>query len=56
MDDVRVVRLPAELVAEVDAVARAELRSRSNATRWLLERALRDREPAGAQEDGVESR
>jgi metal-responsive CopG/Arc/MetJ family transcriptional regulator len=46
MEDVAVVRLPRDLIERVDAVAHDELRSRTNATRWLLEQALRDREPA----------
>ena len=48
------IYLPAELVAKVDTVAHDEMRSRTNAARWLLSRALRDREPA--VEDEVESR
>lgn len=56
MDNGVAVYLPRELAERLDAVAHDELRSRTNATRWLLEQALRDREPAGAQEDGVGSR
>jgi metal-responsive CopG/Arc/MetJ family transcriptional regulator len=37
--------LPAPLVERIDAVASAEMRSRSNATRWLLSQALEQREP-----------
>jgi metal-responsive CopG/Arc/MetJ family transcriptional regulator len=44
MDDVRVVRLPAELVAEVDQAARAEMRSRSNLAKLLIVEGLRRRE------------
>jgi metal-responsive CopG/Arc/MetJ family transcriptional regulator len=54
MDDVRVVRLPAELVAEVDQAARDEMRSRSNLVRVLVHEGLARRE-AGAP-DKVESR
>jgi hypothetical protein len=39
------VYLPAPLVAKIDAVASAELRSRANTTRWLLSQALEQREP-----------
>jgi metal-responsive CopG/Arc/MetJ family transcriptional regulator len=39
------VYLPAPLVERIDAVASAEMRSRSNATRWLLSQALEQREP-----------
>jgi hypothetical protein len=39
------VYVPAELTKRVDAVARAEMRSRTNATAWLLSQPLRGREP-----------
>jgi metal-responsive CopG/Arc/MetJ family transcriptional regulator len=48
MDDVRVVRLPAELVRQVDEAARDEMRSRSNLVRVLVAEGLQRRavEPA----------
>jgi metal-responsive CopG/Arc/MetJ family transcriptional regulator len=46
MDDVRVVRLPAELVERVDEAAAGEFRSRSNLVRLLVDEGLRRREPA----------
>jgi metal-responsive CopG/Arc/MetJ family transcriptional regulator len=49
MSDV-LVRLPRELAERVDAVARDELRSRTNTVQWLVEQGLRDREPVGPAE------
>jgi predicted transcriptional regulator len=43
------VHLPPELIKRVDVVARGEMRSRTNATRWLLEQALRERESVDAE-------
>jgi metal-responsive CopG/Arc/MetJ family transcriptional regulator len=40
-----IVRLPADVAAKVDRVARDELRSRSNAAVRLIDQALRDRQP-----------
>ena len=39
------MHLPKELVERVDVVAASELRSRTNAVRWLLDEALQRREP-----------
>jgi metal-responsive CopG/Arc/MetJ family transcriptional regulator len=39
------IYVPAPLVERIDAVASAEMRSRSNTTRWLLSQALEQREP-----------
>ena len=50
MDNGVAVYLPKPLIERVDAVAHGELRSRTNATRWLLEQALRDREPVEVAE------
>jgi metal-responsive CopG/Arc/MetJ family transcriptional regulator len=50
MDNGVAVYLPKPLIERLDAVAHDELRSRTNATRWLLEQALREREPAGVGE------
>jgi metal-responsive CopG/Arc/MetJ family transcriptional regulator len=47
MDDVRVVRLPRDLVERVDERAAGELRSRSNLVRLLVVEGLRRREAAG---------
>jgi metal-responsive CopG/Arc/MetJ family transcriptional regulator len=44
MGDAQVVRLPAELVAQVDEAARGELRSRSNLVRVLVTEGLQRRE------------
>jgi metal-responsive CopG/Arc/MetJ family transcriptional regulator len=49
------VYLPRELAERLDAVATTELRSRTNATRWLLEQALREREPALHDDKGEAS-
>jgi hypothetical protein len=38
------VYLPTPLVAKIDGVAHAEMRTRTNATAWLLTQALRSRE------------
>ena len=56
MDDVVAVHLPRPLIEKVDAVARDELRSRTNTVRWMLTEALRSREPVDPTEDGVEAR
>jgi metal-responsive CopG/Arc/MetJ family transcriptional regulator len=45
MDSPVAVHLPPELVRQVDAVARDELRSRANTVKWLLSQALEQREP-----------
>jgi metal-responsive CopG/Arc/MetJ family transcriptional regulator len=54
MDDVRVVRLPAELVAQVDEAAAGELRSRSNMAKKLIvegvERRAHDVAEEGSQD------
>ena len=50
MGGVVAVHLPKELVERVDAVARDELRSRTNTVRWLVTEALRRREPVDAAE------
>jgi metal-responsive CopG/Arc/MetJ family transcriptional regulator len=42
MGDAQVVRLPAELVAQIDQAARDELRSRSNYVAWAVTKALRE--------------
>jgi hypothetical protein len=42
------VFLPTPLVARIDTVAVGEMRSRANATRWLVEQALCQRESAEA--------
>jgi metal-responsive CopG/Arc/MetJ family transcriptional regulator len=55
MDDVRVVRLPRDLIEAVDEAAAGELRSRSNLVRVLVSEGLARRE-AGVQDDKVESR
>jgi hypothetical protein len=52
MDNGVAVYLPKPLIERLDAVAHDELRSRTNATRWLLEQALRDREPVEVVEAG----
>ena len=52
MDNGVAVYLPRPLIEKVDAVARDELRSRTNTVRWLVTEALERREPA----DEVESR
>jgi metal-responsive CopG/Arc/MetJ family transcriptional regulator len=51
MEDVRVVRLPAELVAQVDEAARDEMRSRSNLVKVLVVEGLQRRvdEPKAAR-------
>jgi metal-responsive CopG/Arc/MetJ family transcriptional regulator len=46
MDDVRVVRLPRDLIERVDEAAAGEFRSRSNLVRLLVTEGLRRREPA----------
>jgi metal-responsive CopG/Arc/MetJ family transcriptional regulator len=50
MGGVVAVHLPKELVERVDAVARDELRSRTNTVRWLVTEALRRREPVDPAE------
>jgi metal-responsive CopG/Arc/MetJ family transcriptional regulator len=50
MDDVRVVRLPRDLVERVDEAARDEMRSRSNLVRVLVDEGLRRRESDVKQE------
>jgi hypothetical protein len=44
------VYLPSPLVAKIDEVAHVEMRSRTNATAWLLSQALRSREPVEVAE------
>lgn len=48
MEHAVAVHLPRELVERVDVVAASELRSRTNAVRWLLDEALQRREPVNA--------
>jgi hypothetical protein len=43
------VYLPTPLVAKIDGVAHAEMRTRTNATAWLVAQALRSRELAEAE-------
>jgi metal-responsive CopG/Arc/MetJ family transcriptional regulator len=43
MDDLRVVRLPRDLIAQVDARAAEELRSRSNLVRVMVVEGLQRR-------------
>jgi metal-responsive CopG/Arc/MetJ family transcriptional regulator len=45
MDDVRVVRLPRDLIERVDEAAAGEFRSRSNLVRLLVTEGLQRREP-----------
>jgi metal-responsive CopG/Arc/MetJ family transcriptional regulator len=52
MDSPVAVHLPPELVRQVDAVARDELRSRANTVKWLLNDALSRREPVEPKEEG----
>jgi hypothetical protein len=50
MEQVVAVHLPKPLIQRLDAVASEELRSRANTARWLLDEALRRREPAALVE------
>jgi hypothetical protein len=38
------IYVPVQIVAQVDRIAHDEMRSRTNATAWLLSQALRSRE------------
>ena len=49
MDNGVAVYLPRPLIEKVDAVARDELRSRTNTVRWLVTEALERREPVGGE-------
>jgi hypothetical protein len=42
VENVRVVKLPAELVERLDERAAAELRSRNNMAAWLVTQGLRE--------------
>ena len=44
------IYVPTPLVAKIDAIAHDEMRSRTNATAWLLSQALRSREPVEVAE------
>ena len=50
MEQVVAVHLPKPLIERLDAVASEELRSRANTARWLLDEALRRREPGALAE------
>ena len=50
MDDVRVVRLPRDLIERVDEAAAGEFRSRSNLVRLLVTEGLQRREPVEVAE------
>ena len=50
MEQVVAVHLPKPLIERLDAVASEELRSRANTARWLLDEALRRREPVALVE------
>jgi hypothetical protein len=43
------IYLPTAIVARIDGVAHAEMRTRTNATAWLVSQALRSRELAEAE-------
>jgi hypothetical protein len=50
------IYLPTPLVARIDGVAHAEMRSRTNATAWLLAQALQHREAVEVAEPAEASR